>query len=56
MGGTFADTRFSITSGVPTPSTWGLPAAAFDRTLCDPYTFFQSQVLILNVNLCGEQN
>ncbi|CAK9783546.1 hypothetical protein CC85DRAFT_323762 [Cutaneotrichosporon oleaginosum] len=38
----------------PTPLAWGNPVAVFDRATCDPYTYFQAQVIIMNVNLCGD--
>ncbi|GMK58190.1 hypothetical protein CspeluHIS016_0502220 [Cutaneotrichosporon spelunceum] len=38
----------------PQPHIWGKPVAVFDRGSCDPYSFFDAQVIILNVNLCGD--
>ena len=32
----------------------GQPVAAFDASTCDPNKYFQTQQLILNINLCGE--
>ncbi|KAL1409668.1 hypothetical protein Q8F55_003664 [Vanrija albida] len=45
-------TSFSVTSKAPSPSAWGPPVAAFDASTCNPYQFFQPQILVLNVNLC----
>ncbi|KAK6904976.1 hypothetical protein I203_105795 [Kwoniella mangroviensis CBS 8507] len=42
-----------IKSNSPTPDQWGTPRAAWDASTCDPYKFFQAQVLVLNIDLCG---
>ncbi|WWC85506.1 uncharacterized protein L201_000370 [Kwoniella dendrophila CBS 6074] len=43
-----------ITFNSPTPEHWGTPRAAWDASMCDPWKFFQEQVLVLNIDLCGE--
>lgn len=43
-----------LTARAPEPLTWGKPVAVFDRASCDPYTYFHAQVIIMNVNMCGE--
>ncbi|WOO79688.1 putative glycosidase [Vanrija pseudolonga] len=50
-GGVYA---MHITTGFPTPSAWGLPAGTFDASNCNPFQFFQPQVLVLNINICGD--
>ncbi|WWC57798.1 uncharacterized protein I303_100333 [Kwoniella dejecticola CBS 10117] len=42
-----------IAAGSPTPEHWGTPRAAWDASMCDPWKFFQAQVLVLNIDLCG---
>ncbi|WWD22847.1 hypothetical protein CI109_107341 [Kwoniella shandongensis] len=43
-----------ISSESPKPVTWGTPVAAWDASTCDMGRFFQAQVLILNIDLCGD--
>ncbi|KAK1921314.1 concanavalin A-like lectin/glucanase domain-containing protein [Papiliotrema laurentii] len=43
-----------IVNDQPTPETWGIPAAAWEASTCDPYTYFKAQQIVLNVNLCGD--
>ncbi|BEJ13211.1 hypothetical protein CspHIS471_0303850 [Cutaneotrichosporon sp. HIS471] len=43
-----------LTARAPQPLTWAKPVGVFDRATCNPYTFFNAQVIILNVNLCGD--
>ncbi|EIW73129.1 hypothetical protein TREMEDRAFT_59291 [Tremella mesenterica DSM 1558] len=43
-----------ITNQNPDPTTWGLPAAEFSGNSCDMGRYFQAQVLILNIDLCGD--
>ncbi|WVW81476.1 hypothetical protein I302_103470 [Kwoniella bestiolae CBS 10118] len=42
-----------IKTNSPTPDQWGTPRAAWDASTCDPYKYFQAQVLVLNIDLCG---
>ncbi|WVR03268.1 hypothetical protein IAU60_000259 [Kwoniella sp. DSM 27419] len=43
-----------VNTGHPTPETWGIPSAAWDASMCDPYGYFQPQVLVINIDLCGD--
>ncbi|WVF66337.1 hypothetical protein IAT40_001077 [Kwoniella sp. CBS 6097] len=43
-----------INSGHPKPDSWGVPAAAWDASTCDPKKFFQAQVIVVNIDLCGD--
>ncbi|WVQ93960.1 hypothetical protein IAU59_001038 [Kwoniella sp. CBS 9459] len=43
-----------INSGQPKPESWGTPAAAWDASTCDPAKFFQAQVIVVNIDLCGD--
>ncbi|OCF33123.1 hypothetical protein I316_05168 [Kwoniella heveanensis BCC8398] len=43
-----------IASGHPRPESWGVPAAAWDASTCDPKQFFQAQVIVVNIDLCGD--
>ncbi|WRT63407.1 uncharacterized protein IL334_000312 [Kwoniella shivajii] len=42
-----------IKSDTPDPTTWGTSRAAWDASTCDPGKYFQAQVLVLNIDLCG---
>jgi len=37
----------------PLPNTWGLPAARFPSSTCNPYQFFQDHSVIFDTTLCG---
>ncbi|OWZ45845.1 hypothetical protein C351_02083 [Cryptococcus neoformans c8] len=43
-----------IIAETPDPDFWGLPAATWDASICDLESFFKAQVLVLNINLCGD--
>ncbi|OWZ79018.1 hypothetical protein C366_02524 [Cryptococcus neoformans Tu401-1] len=43
-----------IIAETPDPDFWGPPAATWDTSICDLESFFKAQVLVLNINLCGD--
>jgi len=43
-----------IESGKPNPDGWGLPAAMWPATSCNPFTFFKDHVAIFDTTLCGD--
>ncbi|GAA94340.1 glycoside hydrolase family 16 protein [Mixia osmundae IAM 14324] len=43
-----------ITSGKPTPSKWGLPAAYYNSSTCPLDTFFGPQYMIYDITLGGD--
>ncbi|KAK8844602.1 hypothetical protein IAR55_006449 [Kwoniella newhampshirensis] len=49
-----ANIPLDIASEAPKPATWGTPVAAWDASTCDMGRYFQAQVLILNIDLCGD--
>nr|ODN88974.1 hypothetical protein L203_02380 [Cryptococcus depauperatus CBS 7841] len=38
----------------PNPNAWGKPVAVWDKSICNIDSYFKSQVLILNINICGD--
>lgn len=38
----------------PSPASWGPPAANFAAAACNPFTYLKPQVMILNIDLCGD--
>ena len=38
----------------PDPSTWGVPAAFFSSSTCDPANFFHEMLMVINTTLCGD--
>ncbi|KAF7310530.1 GH16 domain-containing protein [Mycena chlorophos] len=43
-----------ITAGAPQPKTWGLPAAHWPASDCNPWKYFYTHVVIVNTALCGD--
>ncbi|GAA5975979.1 hypothetical protein JCM11641_002856 [Rhodosporidiobolus odoratus] len=43
-----------VTKGAPRWKTWGTPVAAFDGSTCDTRTFFQQQMITLDITTCGD--
>ncbi|ORY27342.1 concanavalin A-like lectin/glucanase domain-containing protein [Naematelia encephala] len=43
-----------ITNESPSPENWGTPVSAWDASTCNPYEFFSAQMLVLNIDLCGD--
>ncbi|WVQ85198.1 hypothetical protein IAT38_007363 [Cryptococcus sp. DSM 104549] len=43
-----------ITAEKPDPNDWGLPVAAWDSSICDLGYYLKSQILTLNIDLCGD--
>ena len=39
-----------IYADAPLPETWGIPAASFPASQCNPYAFMAGHVVILNTN------
>ncbi|EIN08747.1 hypothetical protein PUNSTDRAFT_126043 [Punctularia strigosozonata HHB-11173 SS5] len=42
-----------LTSESPDPSSWDEPSASYPTSGCDPSTYFKSQSLIINTDICG---
>ncbi|ODO03202.1 hypothetical protein I350_06047 [Cryptococcus amylolentus CBS 6273] len=43
-----------INNNTPSPSTWDLPVATWDASICDLSSFFKAQILTLNIDICGD--
>ncbi|WVQ76859.1 hypothetical protein IAR50_006533 [Cryptococcus sp. DSM 104548] len=43
-----------INNSTHSPSSWGLPVATWDASICDLPSFFKAQVLTLNIDFCGD--
>jgi hypothetical protein len=43
-----------ISSGEPTPSTWGKPSAFYGAGSCDPATAFGPQILTFDITIGGD--
>ncbi|KJA29217.1 glycoside hydrolase family 16 protein [Hypholoma sublateritium FD-334 SS-4] len=43
-----------VTAGSPAPSTWGLPSAKLDSSLCDIERFFSNHSIVFDITFCGD--